>query len=412
MKRWFWTGVRRVYPRDPLTTGLAFIATLIGLLFIYDAGFARAMQKNPGYIPPEFRQQLLYIAASMLAYWAGRRMSANTWRKLATPSVIIIILLLLCVTLVGKEMNGAKRWIDLKVFTLQPSEFAKLVVVIALASAFAGRKRWEEVRRKARDKFEWLDRNLWTRLTRWLPALWVLVIIFFVLDEKDLGTAAVIGSTAFAVSWLGGAHKKTLLWGVVLAVISVGVLVKVEPYRKDRIVNHFHRWSPQNVDDTGYQTVQSELGQAIGGWKGVGMGNGRVKHMIPAPTTDFIMGTIGEETGVFGALAVIGLMAAISLRLMKQAIKSKDDFARLVLGGTAAWFGIQASVNVMMANASLPAIGIPLPFISSGGSSLVALWLAVGVCNSMIAPAKSKEATPDAVSNNRWRDGRTRLSSA
>lgn len=179
----------------------------------------------------------------------------------------------------------------------------------------------------------------------------------------------------------------------------------------ERITSHTARWSAKNVDDQSYQTVQSELAMATGGVLGVGVGAGRAKHVLPATTTDFIMATVAEEFGLVGALAVMAVLAGLVLRLLMLAQRTAAPFARLVLAGTACWLGIQSCVNIMMANGFLPAIGIPVPFLSSGGSSLVALWLVLGICNSVLAPSPAKEVgyAPRA---DRWRDRRTRLSRA
>ena len=131
---------------------------------------------------------------------------------------------------------------------------------------------------------------------------------------------------------------------------------------------------------------------ADGGVAGVGIGRGRAKYFLPATTTDFILATIAEETGLWGSLGVLALLGAITGRLVWLARKARSEFGGLVLYGIAAWFGIQTCTNFMMANGFLPAIGIPLPFFSSGGSSLLSLWAAVGVAQaSCIAPVVARE---------------------
>src|SRR5262249_2869093 len=141
-------------------------------------------------------------------------------------------------------------------------------------------------------------------------------------------------------------------------------------------------------------------------------GAGRAKHVIPATTTDFIMATIGEEFGLLGSLVVIGLIATLVWRLFWLAQRANTKFAMLVLGGVGTWIAVQACTNVMMANGFLPAIGIPLPFISSGGSSLISLWLAMGLCQSVLAPVPVPGEAELATGRDRWGHGRTRLSRA
>jgi len=207
------------------------------------------------------------------------------------------------------------------------------------------------------------------------------------------------------------------LWAITVCGLIGGYgLVHSQGYRSDRIANHASRWTAQNIDDTSYQTVQSEYGMASGGLLGVGFGNGRAKHVMPAATTDFVLATVGEETGLVGTLAVLALLGGIVWRLVHNARRAPTEFGRLVCAGTAAWIGIQTTVNVMMANAFLPAIGIPLPFISSGGSSLLALWIVFGLCQTVLRPQLAavavSEEDADAAGSHRGRDRRARLSRA
>jgi cell division protein FtsW len=202
--------------------------------------------------------------------------------------------------------------------------------------------------------------------------------------EPDLGTAAVILAIAAVMLFLGGVSKRSLVVGVLIGALGVFFLVTLEPYRVERILHHSERWNVGMVDDLGYQTTQSETAMAGGGFWGVGIGSGRAKHMLPAATTDFILATIGEETGLLGALGVLAMLGVLAWRLMHLGMRLSDRFGQLVLFGTAAWLGVQSSVNVMMANGTLPAIGIPLPLISSGGSSLIAIWGCLGICQSLV----------------------------
>jgi cell division protein FtsW (lipid II flippase) len=182
-------------------------------------------------------------------------------------------------------------------------------------------------------------------------------------------------------------------------------------------VNHFQRWETQNIDDSGYQTVQSEIAMANGGLNGVGPGAGHAKHLMPATTTDFVMATVAEEFGFLGATAVLTLLGALVIRLLYRASQAQDRFAMLTLTGIAAWLGFQGCVNVLQANGTLPPIGIPFPFVSSGGSSLLALWMAIGVTEALavVKPVPTHavvEEGVDAAGSDRRRDGRTRLSRA
>ncbi|HWD38668.1 MAG TPA: FtsW/RodA/SpoVE family cell cycle protein [Fimbriimonas sp.] len=380
---------------DPGLFFLALLATALGLFFIFDAGYPRSIGLNRGMWPPEFKNQLTFLVPSLIACMLCARVRPETWQKVSKPIWLVVLAMLGLIFKLGVEMNGAKRWLGVGPALIQPAELAKLAAVLYLAGVFAERKPWPANLKPRRDWVHWMDTIAIPKLRRAFPGILILFAAVLIDKEPDLGTAAVMAVAAFALFIPGGVSKKSLIAAVLVAVCGSWALVKQEPYRLERIRNHIERWRPDNVDDTSYQTVQSELAMASGGLFGVGVGNGRAKHVIPATTTDFILATIAEEFGLVGALGVLAVLAAIVWRLLRLSAKAPTKFGRLVLFGFASWFGIQACVNVMMANGFLPAIGIPLPFISSGGSSLLTLWCAVGVAQSVCrapSPAKEKQA--------------------
>jgi cell division protein FtsW len=239
----------------------------------------------------------------------------------------------------------------------------------------------------------------------------VLAAVILIEKEPDMGTGAVVAFTAFCMMILGGVSKKSIVLATAIAALGVIGMIKQEPYRLERITNHAKRWEAGTMDDTGYQTVQSEVAMASGGFFGTGPGSGRAKHVQPAATTDFLPSTIGEEFGFVGMMLTLGILCLLVLRMLALATKAPTKFGSLVLSGCAAWIGIQATVNVMMSNGLLPAIGIPLPFISSGGSSLIALWMALGICQAVIAPQTAEEVEIAPNRHRRWHR-RSRLSRA
>ena len=377
---------------DPLLFGLCLIATLLGLVAVFDAGYARSLAKDRGMIPAEFVSQLIFLGPSiLLGFFVGgirpEKLEKNArWLWYAT------IVALIAVEVVGVSQNGAKRWLGVGRASLQPAEFAKLTAVVYLAACLAGRKVWAETVRPAKHWSLWLDWNLGPKLRRWWPFATILLAALVVESEPDLGTAAILVATAFLMFLPGKVTKTSLLIGIVGGALGVGLIVQKQPYRMERITNHVHRWDKGVSDDAGYQTTQSEQGIADGGLTGVGIGRGRAKYFLPATTTDFIMGTIGEEAGLWGSLGVLALLGAITARLIVLARRAPSDFGSLMLYGIAAWFGIQTCTNFTMANGFLPAIGIPLPFFSSGGSSLLALWAAVGVAQAAcVVPSPIRE---------------------
>ena len=373
---------------DPLLFGLCLCATLLGLFFVFDAGYARSLAAGGGTIPREFASQIVFVLISVpLGFYLGG-VRPERWERAARPLWYLTILSLIAVEVVGASQNGAKRWLGAGPIMVQPAEFAKLTAVLYLAACLASRKVWSEVVRPARDFPSWLDRVAVPKAIRLWPFATVLVAALLIELEPDLGTSALLVASSFLLFLPGRVTGKSLLVGLGLGVVVVGGIVQKQPYRMERITNHVQRWMPGVSDDAGYQTTQSEQGMADGGLSGVGIGRGRAKYFLPATTTDFIAATIAEEAGLVGSLSVLGLLGAITFRLFTLAKRAPTEYGRLALYGICALVGVQTCTNYMMANGFLPAIGIPLPFFSSGGSSLISLWVAVGVAQAAcLAPA-------------------------
>lgn len=405
---------------DPTLFFLALLSTLLGLFFIFDAGYARSLKDGYGVIPREFKSQLIYLPLALFLGALVARVRAEQWKKW---SKLLWIFAFICILLplipgLGVELNGASRWVRLGTLPfigpimIQPAEFAKVAVVIYLAGAFAGRAAWPQKIKPQKDFGRWADNVAIPKLMRAMPAVWVLLAVVLIEKEPDLGTAAVVAVIAFGMFFIGGVTKKSLIWLCVLAMVGVLVMIQKEPYRLERITSHSSRWSSDNIDDMGFQTAQSEAAMASGWIIGQGVGSGRAKHILPAATTDFMPATIAEEFGFVGMVVSIGVLAMLALRLFSVAGKAPTPFGSMVLSGVAWWITIQTTVNVMMANGFLPPIGIPLPFLSSGGSSLVALWIAMGLCQSALAPLPVKEDDENAPDRYRWGNRRARLSRA
>ena len=400
--------------RDPAMVFFAIAATVMGLIFVFDAGYARSLRDGRGLIPREFWMQCLFTIGALGAGWAASRIRIENWQKIARIGwwVTLGLLALVLIPGIGYKMNGAARWFKLGPITIQPAEFAKVAVILYLAAVFANRKAWPSKIKVPKSFALKLD-NVWIpKLKRAMPAVWVAAGLVLIELEPDLGTGFIVALTAFALFWAGGVTKKSLGWCVALAAVAIFLVVQLQPYRLERITKHFDRWSPSNVDGITYQTVQSELAMASGGLVGVGMGSGRAKHVMPAATTDFIASTVGEEFGFFGWIVVTGVLGGLTWRLVIRAQKAPTRFGQLTLLGVGAWIGGQTILNLMMANGTAPAIGIPLPFVSSGGSSLLALWIALGISQAALAPALVKEEAPIATDRHGWRDRRARLSRA
>lgn len=399
---------------DPALFWLALLLTGVGMLFIFDAGYARSLRDGRGMVPREFYMQIPYLLIGLALAFSLSRLNPQKLKRWSGVifAIGMIALIAVEIPLLSHEMSGARRWLGKPPFLVQPAEFFKIAAILYLAGAFADRKAWPSKLPKFSNWAARIDSLFWPKLKRAVPAILVFVGVYLIEREPDLGTAAVVAFTTFVMFVLGGVSWRSIAVCLVLALGGTYAMIKAQPYRMDRISNHAQRWDARNIDDVGYQTVQSELAQSTGGLVGVGVGAGRAKHVIPATTTDFIMATIGEEFGLLGSVFVIGLLGALVARLLWLAERARTRFGMLVLGGVGAWIGVQTCTNVMMANGLVPAIGIPLPFISSGGSSLIALWAAMGLCQAALkAVPVPKEAIVEA-DRDRWRHGRAHLSRA
>ena len=405
-------NVRRFFA-DPFLFWVCLAASLLGLVAIWDAGYARG-GAGGSVLPRELRHQAVFLVIAVLAGWGCTRIPRASWRWLGWVGLAVSFGLLIAVRHpgIGYSIGGAQRWIKLGVLTLQPSEFIKLAAIMFLAAAMAAHEPWKVRRKVIRNFGERIDRVVVPKFKRAFPFLLVLALAIMVERQPDLATAAVIIAGAVAIIAVAGVTRKSLVILAAASVVLVGAAIADQPYRLERLTSHSARWEPENIRGRGYQTVVSETALARGGVFGVGLGQGVAKHTLPAPTTDFVLTTVGEEFGLVGALFVVMLLALVSWRLLWLAARAPDRFGRLALVGFGVWIGVQACTNVLMVNGSVPPIGIPLPFISYGGSSLLALWMAVGLSMTMAGKQSEKEVERPETRRYGWRNRRARVSRA
>lgn len=373
--------MKRYGSPDYLLFAAAAVATLFGIIAVWDAGYAESAAKGEGF-PRAVLMQSLFAVAGVCAAWIVSLIPAEKLRKWVWPALICTGLLLVGVLVLGKPVNGATRWFRLGPASFQPSEVAKLASIIFLAAGFARHTAWKPGRTNTLKK--WIGNWLIPKIVRAWPLLPVLAIVSLIELQPDLKTAMVIVFTSIAMLYAAGVSKKSF-FTVAAVVVLVGAAAVIDkPYRLTRVLSHADRWSESKIDSIGYQTTQSETALAMGGVLGKGFGQGRAKYTLPEPTSDFVLATIGEEAGLVGSLGVIGLLGFIVWRLYRQGMERVDPFQRLTLVGIASWIGIQSVANVVVANGAIPVMGVPLPFFSAGGSSLWALWLAVGVAQCIV----------------------------
>jgi len=352
--------------RAPLDTVLfTAVAALIGigLVMVFSASSATAYAQH-GDIAYYLKRQILWLGVGLAGAYAAYRIDYHRLRRLAPYFLVAAIagLVLVFAPHVGLGVNGGRRWIGTPSFSVEPSEFAKLALVIYLAAALSSRG--ERITSLARGLFPLC-----------VP---VLIMAVLVLKEPDMGTASLLLFIALAMFFSAGARVLHLA-AVALAIVPLAALtVLSSPYRRARVFAFLDPWKdPLN---TGFHIVQSLLALGSGGLFGVGLGASRAKFFyLPEQYTDFIFSVLGEELGLVGTLAVVALFVTLAYRAIRIALAAPDRFGFFLAVGCAAMITIQAFVNIGVVSSSWPVTGVPLPFISFGGSSLVVNLLAVAL---------------------------------
>jgi cell division protein FtsW len=309
-------------------------------------------------------------------------------RGAATALLGISFVLLLAVLALGETVNGARRWISFGPAVFQPSELAKLALAL-WAAAYLARKRPPA-----------------TLAELWKP-IGVVTVVFcgLLLAEPDLGTAIAIVIMLAGMLLVAGSPVRTLAGGVSLATAAGLAAIWFEPYRRARIFSFLHPW--HDAQGAGFQTVQAMIGIGSGGIFGVGLGQSVQKaNYLPEAHTDMIFAIIGEELGLVGAALVIGAYAAFAYAGLRVALRCRDPFGKRLAAGLTLLVCGQAAINLAAVMGLAPLTGIPLPFVSYGGSSLVVALAAVGILLN-IAVDRGGEATARVRDRGR-RDGRSR----
>ncbi len=319
------------------------------------------------------QRQATYAVVGVLALILTSRMRYEAWKRLAGPFLILTVAMLVLVLIPahGIEAYGASRWFRLGPVTVQPSEIAKLALLVFAAATLARSwKKLDDLRQLA------------------LPLLPVSVVVCgLVMMQPDLGTTVILAVTTFALLFAAGVRLRYLtLASLIGAVIGAGLVMSAD-YRRVRFLAFLHPW--EDVKNTGYQLAQSLYALGSGGWIGVGLGASRQKwQYVPNAHTDFIFSILGEELGLLGELVVLIAFGALIFAGIRIAANAKDVFGRLLAAGIVSWFGLQTLINLGAVTGLLPITGVPLPFLSYGGSSLVVSLSAVGVLVSIArAPA-------------------------
>lgn len=339
-----------------------FLAAL-GLTMVLSASTVTSLQENGNSYSIFIRQFFFLIIGTAAAYWAYK-VRGTVWLRIARVSLTVSILTLLLpfVSFLGKDVKGNRNWIEFWGFTLQPSEFAKLGLIL-----------WCAYQLRNID----LNRDGNKSLIVLLPA--IAVISSIIVLQKDLGTALLILLIFIGILFIAGAPLKLFLSVFVVGIVIGSAFVFSSAYRMDRFAALFDPFDERYYKFSGWQPAHSIMGLASGGLWGSGLGASKQKWANLAEAhTDFIFSVIGEELGLLGSLLVLGLYSALIYAIVRVALKTKDNFSRYATAAIACWFIAQVAINIGSATSLIPVIGVTLPFISYGGSSLLANLLAVG----------------------------------
>ena len=306
-------------------------------------------------------RDIIYLAIGIFAFYFAARVRLSQLIRKAPILMIIGIGMLVAVKLVGVSANGGKRWLNLKVINLQPSEIFKLLTVVFVA---------------------WLIEHYHNELNNWKQlAIWTLPITFasgLVLLQPDIGTASVIIVIAFSMFSVAGLSKWIQVRFGIISAIGFFAYMQMKPYSAQRFLAFLH--PNQNLASSGYQLYQSKIGFGAGGIAGLGLGNSREKWgFLPNPHTDFIYTIIGEELGLIGSLVVIALFVAFLFAAVRIAQQCSNQSYRFIVIGITTWIIFEAIVNIASVVGWWAVTGIPLPFFSYGGTALITELAAIGI---------------------------------
>jgi cell division protein FtsW len=357
-----------------------------GLVMVYSATSASAALANgdPGYY---LKRQTGYALLGLVLMVVVSRIDYRVLRKLAPTLLVAGVFLLLAVLAMGQAVNGARRWLTAGPVVFQPSELAKLALAVWAAS-YLSRRRPPK-----------------TLAELWRPiGLLATIVCALLLAEPDLGTAITILLMLAAMLLVAGTPPRTLSAGLSLAGVVSLLAVWFEPYRRARLFSFVNPW--HDAQGAGYQTVQAIIGLGSGGIFGRGLGQSIEKaNFLPEAHTDMIFAIIGEELGLVGATAVIAAYGAFAYFGFRIALQCRDPFGKRLAAGLTVLVCGQAAVNLAAVMGLAPLTGIPLPFVSYGGSSLVVALVSVGILLNIAGNAGARRAS---VPDRGRRDGRTR----
>jgi cell division protein FtsW len=368
------------------TVGLA----LFGVVMVYSASAVIAQQENHSQFHYVAKQTVWTLIGFAVMFAAMRFDYERLNRRWIVYGLLIVTVLLLVAVFGFRPINGARRWIRISSFSIQPSEIAKLTLLIFLAR-FLDRRAGDEA----------------SFFRTFLPCAMVLGLLAgLVIKEPDLGTALMLAITGMTMCFAAGVRPRHVFYASVPALLYVGKMMIFTPFRMRRLASFIDPWAdPQGA---GYQTVQSLIAVGSGGTHGLGFAQGRQKLLfLPFAHSDFIFAVVGEELGLVGALIIVFVFAIFLWRGMRAALRAPDRFGKLLGLGIVVGIVAQALLNISVVLAIVPNKGIPLPFISYGGSSLVPTLAGVGILlniSQYAALGKREQFEDDGEDEDEWEE--------
>lgn len=337
---------------------------MIGVVMIYSSSFAEAFQLQGA---PSFYllRQLQWLIVGSIALLVASRVDYHHLRRFSVAGMGLAVLALAAVVYIpaiSPVISGARRWIVVGPLQAQPSEFAKAALILYAADWLS--QKGDKVR------------NLWYGT---IPFGIIMgVLIGLVMLEPDMGTSLVIAAIGASMFFVAGAHLLQMFGGLVLAAGAFSVLIATASYRLNRLSIFLNPW--RDPDRLGYHPIQALLAIGSGGFSGLGLGASRQKfNWLPEAHTDSIMAVIGEELGFVGCVLIIVMIVTIAVRGYRIAMRTPDAYGSLLAVGITSWIVFQGALNIAVITLLVPFTGIPLPFISYGGSSLVVTMTAIGI---------------------------------
>ncbi len=368
-------GDRRGPTSRAILAAIVAVLCLIGLVMVLSASSVLALREY-GTSWLFFGRQVLWLLLGAAALVVTSRVDYHRWGRLGLPMLVasLVLLALVLVPGVGITVSGSTRWLGTSSWRIQPSELAKLAVLVFAADYLARVSQGP------------IDR-LAVRVVLGVFA----TVGLFVMRQPDMGTTLVLGCIVLALLFVAGTPLRAMAAlgaGALAVTLVVGLAA---PYRRARMVSFLNPWA--DAGNTGYQVVQSLVGLGTGRWSGVGLGASRAKWgFLPNAHTDFIFAIIGEELGLVGTLFVLALFMGFAVLGVRTALRAPDRFGTLLAAGITAWVVGQAMINIGAVTGVVPVTGVPLPFVSFGGSSLVILLAAVGMLLNVAAQERGRSS--------------------